>query len=138
MPAPRTHRVLEWLTQQSTQAQATPEYGSWLLGGRVSESQRRRRIRIQLILTVFVVVANLIGVAVAMSVITVAIRCPTFFAGRAHLITTVVAPGLRGRGGDRRLGVGHPAHPRRIAVVHRGPPADRARSAQHVPRPRGS
>ncbi|MEZ0355827.1 adenylate/guanylate cyclase domain-containing protein [Mycobacterium sp. SA01] len=91
MPVQRTHRVLEWLTQQSTQAQATPEYGSWLLG-RVSESQRRRRIRIQVILTVFVVVANLIGVAVAMSVITVAIPVPNIFAGRAHVITTVVAP----------------------------------------------
>jgi class 3 adenylate cyclase len=82
---------LEWFTQQSVHDSATPEYGSWLLG-RVSESQRRRRIRIQVILTVFVVVANLIGVVVAMSVITVAIPVPNIFAGRAHLITTVVAP----------------------------------------------
>ncbi|OYN80819.1 hypothetical protein CG716_08200 [Mycolicibacterium sphagni] len=90
-PVQLTRRVLEWLTQQSAQRQATPEYGSWLLG-RVSESQRRRRIRIQIILTVFVVVANLIGVAVAMSVITVAIPVPNIFAGRAHAITSVIAP----------------------------------------------
>lgn len=91
MPLQRTHRVLEWLTQQSAQAPATPEYGSWLLG-RVSESQRRRRIRIQIILTVFVVVANLIGVAVAMSVITFAIPVPNIFEGRARPIITIVAP----------------------------------------------
>ncbi|AKK27482.1 adenylate/guanylate cyclase domain-containing protein [Mycobacterium sp. EPa45] len=91
MPIRRTHRVLEWLTQQSAQAPVTPEYGSWLLG-RVSESQRRRRVRIQIILTVFVVVANLIGVAVAMSVITFAIPVPNIFEGRAHPIITIVAP----------------------------------------------
>ncbi|GAY18293.1 adenylate/guanylate cyclase domain-containing protein [Mycobacterium sp. shizuoka-1] len=90
-PAQRGRRVLEWLTQQSAQTSGTPEYGSWLLG-RVSESQRRRRVRIQIILTVFVVVANLIGVVVAMSVITVAIPVPNIFAGRAHPITTVIAP----------------------------------------------
>ncbi len=87
----RVGRALEWLTQQSPQSSAESEYGSWLLG-QVSESECRRRVRIQIILTVFVVVANLIGVAVAMSVITVAIPVPNIFAGRAHLITTVIAP----------------------------------------------
>ncbi|WP_445169510.1 adenylate/guanylate cyclase domain-containing protein [Mycolicibacterium sp. Dal123E01] len=91
MPHPRLSRLLEWLTRQGAASSAAPEYGSWLLGS-VSESQQRRRVRLQIILTVFVVVANLIGVAVAMTVITVAIPVPNIFEGRAHVITTVVAP----------------------------------------------
>lgn len=91
MPLPRMSRVLEWLTQQSAASSTGPEYGSWLLGS-VSESQQRRRVRLQIILTVFVVVANLIGVAVAITVITVAIPVPNIFAGRAHIVTTVIAP----------------------------------------------
>ena len=91
MPQSRLSRFLERLTHQSSRSSAAPEYGSWLLGS-VSESQQRRRVRVQIILTVFVVVANLIGVAVAMTVITVAIPVPNIFAGRAHVITTVVAP----------------------------------------------
>lgn len=91
MPQPRLSRILEWLTHQSVQSRDAPEYGSWLLGS-VSESQQRRRVRLQIILTVFVVVANLIGVAVAMTVITVAIPVPNIFDGRAHTVTTVIAP----------------------------------------------
>lgn len=70
--AQRLGRVLERLTNQSGRGPATPEYGSWILG-RVSESQAHRRIRIQIILTLFVVVANLIGIGVATLVVVVAI-----------------------------------------------------------------
>ena len=66
--AQRLGRVLETVTSQSSRLPTTPEYGSWILG-RVSESQGRRRIRIQIILTLFVVVANLIGITVALLVI---------------------------------------------------------------------
>src|ERR1700743_919092 len=69
--AQRLGRVLERVTQQSGRLPETPAYGSWLLG-RVSESQSRRRVRIQLILTVFIVGANLIGIAVAAMLLTVA------------------------------------------------------------------
>ncbi len=76
--AQRLGRVLERVTSQSSRVPATPEYGSWMLG-RVSESQRRRRVRIQIILTTFVVVANLIGIGVALLVVTVAFPMPSVF-----------------------------------------------------------
>ena len=76
--AQRLGRVLERVTRQSSRLPATPEYGSWVLG-RVSESQRRRRVRIQIILTVFIVIANLIGIGVATLVVTVAFPTPSVF-----------------------------------------------------------
>lgn len=89
--AQRLGRVLEKVTRQSGRMPATSEYGSWILG-RVSETQRRRRVRIQLILTTFVVGANLIGVGVALLVITVTFPVPNVFAPNVLWITAAAAP----------------------------------------------
>jgi adenylate cyclase len=83
--------VLETLTRQSGRLPGVPEYGSWLLG-RVAESQPRRRVRIQVILTLFVVVANLLGIGVAILVVTVAFPQPSVFAPEVRWITFGVAP----------------------------------------------
>ncbi len=93
--AQRLGRVLEMVTNQSSRVPATPEYGSWILG-RVSESQRRRRIRIQIILTLFVVVANLIGISVALLVVLVAFPTPDVFMPGVRWITFAVAPAYIG------------------------------------------
>jgi adenylate cyclase len=58
----------------------------------VSESQRRRRIRIQIILTVLVVAANLIGIAVAALLVTVAIPEPSVFDDAPGWLTFGVVP----------------------------------------------
>lgn len=89
--AQRLGRVLERVTSQSSRVPATPEYGSWVLG-RVSESQRRRRVRIQIILTVFVVMANLIGIGVATLVVTVAFPTPSVFEPEVRWITFIAVP----------------------------------------------
>ena len=89
--AQRLGRVLERVTQQSGRLPETPAYGSWLLG-RVSESQSRRRVRIQLILTVFIVGANLIGIAVATLLLTVAFPTPSIFSDAPLWITFGVTP----------------------------------------------
>ena len=89
--AQRLGRVLERVTQQSGRLPETPAYGSWLLG-RVSESQSRRRVRIQLILTVFIVGANLIGIAVATLLLTVAFPTPSIFSDAPRWITFGVTP----------------------------------------------
>ena len=89
--AQRIGRVLEAVTRQSGRLQETPAYGSLLLG-RVSESQRRRRIRIQIILTVLVVAANLIGIAVAALLVTVAIPEPSVFDDAPGWLTFGVVP----------------------------------------------
>ena len=89
--AQRLGRVLEAVTNQSSREGAAPEYGSWILG-RVSESQRRRRVRIQVILTLFVVVANLIGIGVATLVITVAFPSPNVFEPQVRSITFIAVP----------------------------------------------
>ena len=60
--AQRLGRVLERLTRQSRRLSETPDYGRWLLG-RVDGEPAPTRIRIQVILTVFVLAANLIGIA---------------------------------------------------------------------------
>jgi adenylate cyclase len=88
--AQRLGRLLEALTRQSGRLD-TPEYGSWLLG-RVGEPQRRRRIRIQIILTLFIVVANLIGIGVACLVIMVAFPTPSVFDSDAVWVTLVFNP----------------------------------------------
>jgi class 3 adenylate cyclase len=49
-------------------------------------------VRIQFILTAFVLFANLIGIGVAILVVTVAIPVPDVFAGNARWIALVVAP----------------------------------------------
>ena len=89
--AKRLGRVLERVTRQSGRVPATPEYGSWVLG-RVSESQARRRVRIQIILTTFVVIANLIGIAVASLVVMVAFPTPSVFESSVWWITFIAVP----------------------------------------------
>ncbi|MDZ4268585.1 MAG: adenylate/guanylate cyclase domain-containing protein [Mycobacterium sp.] len=89
--AQRLGRVLERVTKQSGKVPATPEYGSWILG-RVSESQGRRRVRIQIILTLFVVIANLIGIGVATLVVTVAFPTPSVFDPSVAKITFIAVP----------------------------------------------
>jgi adenylate cyclase len=93
--AQRLGLVLEKVTSQSSRLPTTPEYGSWVLG-RVSESQRKRRIRIQIILTTFVLGANLIGVAVAVLVVTVTFPVPNVFDSKVLWITFAVAPAYIG------------------------------------------
>src|ERR1700758_78609 len=90
--AQRLGRVLEKVTRQSGRLQETPAYGSLLLG-RVSESQRRRRVRIQVILTTLVVAANLIGIGVAVLLVTVAIPEPSVFSDAPAWLTFGVVPG---------------------------------------------
>ncbi len=89
--AQRLGRLLEVVTRQSGRLTETPAYGSWLLG-RVSESQARRRVRIQVILTVFIVGANLIGIAVATLLLTVAFPTPSIFSDAPLWITFGVTP----------------------------------------------
>ncbi|QNI08034.1 HAMP domain-containing protein [Mycobacterium kubicae] len=88
--AQRLGRVLEALTRQSGRPD-TPAYGSWLLG-RVSESQHRRRIRIQTILTAFILGANLIGIGVAVLLLTLAFPSPSVFSDAPRWITFGVSP----------------------------------------------
>src|ERR1700733_7465372 len=89
--AQRLGRVLERVTQQSGRLQETQAYGSWLLG-RVSESQSRRRVRIQLILTVFILATNLIGLGVALLLLTIAFPTPSIFSDAPLWIPFVAAP----------------------------------------------
>ncbi|CAM3157841.1 adenylate/guanylate cyclase domain-containing protein [Mycobacterium intermedium] len=88
--AQRVGRVLERVTHQSGRPD-TPAYGSWLLG-RVTESQHRRRVRIQVILTTLIVVANLIGIGVAILLVTVAIPEPSVFEDAPLWISTIAVP----------------------------------------------
>ncbi|MGO8769986.1 adenylate/guanylate cyclase domain-containing protein [Mycobacterium sp.] len=84
-------RVLEAVTRQSGRLNETPVYGSLLLG-RISESQARRRVRIQVILTILVVGANLIGIGVAVLLVTVAIPEPSVFSDAPLWLTFGVVP----------------------------------------------
>ena len=93
--AQRLGRVLEKLTRQSGRLSKTPEYGSLLLGP-VTESPHRRRVRIQLILTVLVVTANLVGIGVALLLVTVAYPVPSVFTDAPRWLTFGVAPGYIG------------------------------------------
>src|SRR5882762_8710833 len=90
--ARRLGRVLETVTRQSGRLPVTPEYGSWLLG-KSTESQRRRRVRIQFILTVFIVFANLFGIAVVLLLVTVVIPVPSVFTDAPVWVTFVAVPG---------------------------------------------
>lgn len=69
-------RVLEKLTRQSGRLPETSAYGSWLLG-RSTEGPRRRRVRTQFILTLFIGVINLVGIAVALLLVLVAVPEPS-------------------------------------------------------------
>src|SRR3954468_5660122 len=88
--AQRLGRVLERLTHQSGRPD-DPAYGSWLLG-RVAENQHRRRVRIQAILTVLIVGANLIGIAVALLIVVVAVPVPSVFDDAPRWVSLIAAP----------------------------------------------
>lgn len=89
--AQRIGRVLERVTRQSGRLPETPAYGSLLLG-RPSESQSRRRVRIQIIITAFILGANLIGIGVAVLLLTVAFPSPSVFSDAPLWITFGVSP----------------------------------------------
>jgi adenylate cyclase len=93
--AQRLGRVLARVTSQSSHGPASSEYGTWILG-RVSESPKRRRIRIQSILTTFAVIANLVGICVALLVVTVTFPVPSVFDSHVLWITAAVAPAYVG------------------------------------------
>jgi adenylate cyclase len=89
--AQRLGRVLEALTRQSGRLPVTPEFGSWLLG-KPLESPHRRRVRIQSIMTIVIVGFNLIGIGVALFLVTVAIPNPSPFSDAPLWITFGVVP----------------------------------------------
>src|ERR1700748_1845294 len=89
--AQRLGRLLEIVTRQSGRLPETPAYGSWLLG-RVSESQARRRVRIKIILTTFIVGTNVIGIGVAVLLLTIAFPAPSIFSDAPLWITFAVGP----------------------------------------------
>jgi adenylate cyclase len=89
--AQRLGRVLEPVTPQSDRLPETPAYGSWLLG-RVTETQQSRRVRIQIIMTVLILAANLIGIAVDVLLLAVAIPGPSLFHDAPMWLTFGVMP----------------------------------------------
>ncbi|WP_167099334.1 adenylate/guanylate cyclase domain-containing protein [Mycobacterium sp. DL592] len=89
--AQRLGRVLERVTRQSGRLANTPAYGSLLLG-KVTESAPKRRVRIQTLLTVFMLTVNIIGVAVATLLVTVAFPVPSVFTDAPAWLTFGVAP----------------------------------------------
>lgn len=93
--AQRLGRVLERVTRQSGRLAGTPAYGSLLLGG-VNESAARRRVRIQTLVTVFMLSVNLIGVAVAILLVTVAFPAPSVFRDAPRWLTYGLAPAYAG------------------------------------------
>ncbi len=127
--AQRLGRVLERVTSQSSRLSTTPEFGSWVLG-RVSESQRRRRIRIQSILTTFVLGANLIGVGVAVLVVTLTFPVPNVFDSAVLWITFVVAPDVYRAGLRGRSHLGNPSRHQQRALGDRGARAVRQRTSE--------
>jgi class 3 adenylate cyclase/MFS family permease len=89
--AQRLGRILEALTRQSGRLTDTAEYGSWLLGD-PSETNHRRRVRIQLILTTLIVVGNVVGIAAAALLLTVAVPEPNMFDPSVRWISYIVLP----------------------------------------------
>lgn len=89
--AQRLGRVLETVTRQSGRLPEMPEYGTWLLG-RVSESPHHRRVRMQVIMTGFIAVVNLVGIGVALLLVTVAFPVPSVFADAPPWLTFGVVP----------------------------------------------
>ena len=116
----RLGRVLERMTQQSGRLSETPAYGSYLLG-RVNESPSRRRVRIQTILTVVIVGANLVGVAVAVLLVTVAFPVPSVFTDAPKWVTFGVVPAYIAGGRVGRHVLDHPTDGERPALGDRGP-----------------
>jgi adenylate cyclase len=93
--AQRLGRVLERVTQQSGRLSEVPAYGSWLLG-RPSENQRRRRVRIQVIITTFILATNLIGIGVAVLLLTIAFPVPSIFSDAPLWVTFAAIPAYIG------------------------------------------
>jgi adenylate cyclase len=93
--AQRLGRFLEVVTRQNGRLPETPAYGSWLLG-RPSESQARRRVRIQIIITVFILATNLIGICVALLLLTIAFPSPSIFSDAPAWITFGAGPAYVG------------------------------------------
>jgi adenylate cyclase len=89
--AHRLGRVLETVTRQSGRLPDTPEYGSWLLG-KTTESQARRRVRIQAILTVVILAINVLGIGIAILLVTVVFPVPSIFRDAPLWIALVVSP----------------------------------------------
>ncbi|TGD86218.1 adenylate/guanylate cyclase domain-containing protein [Mycolicibacterium sp. CH28] len=89
--AQRLGRVLERVTRQSGRLASTPAYGSLILG-RVSESPAKRRVRIQTLVTIFMLVVNLIGIAVAALLETVAFPVPSVLSDVPAWLAYAAAP----------------------------------------------
>lgn len=75
--AQRSGRAPEAVTGHSGRLPETPAYGSWLLG-HVSDSQLHRRRRTQIILALLIVAANLIGIGIALLLVTVGVRTQAY------------------------------------------------------------
>jgi adenylate cyclase len=89
--AHRLGRVLETITRQSGRLPDTPEFGSWLLG-KSTESPARRRVRIQVILTVFILATNMLGIGIAILLVTVVFPVPSIFSDAPLWIALAVSP----------------------------------------------
>lgn len=91
--AQRLGRLLERVTHQSGRLSTTPVYGSLLLGG-VRETPVRRKRRIQAILSFLLLTVNLIGIAVATLLVSVAYPVPNVFTDVPSWLPFGVVPGL--------------------------------------------
>ncbi|HEX2402184.1 MAG TPA: adenylate/guanylate cyclase domain-containing protein [Mycobacterium sp.] len=89
--AHRLGRVLETVTRQSGRLPDTPEFGSWLLG-KSTESPARRRGRIQVILTLFILATNMLGIGIAILLVTVVFPVPSIFSDAPLWIALAVSP----------------------------------------------
>lgn len=89
--AQRLGRVLERITRQSGRLSKPPVFGSLLLG-RATESPARRRTRVQLILTTFIVLVNVVGIALAFVLVAVAFPVPSVFTDVPWWLPAVVTP----------------------------------------------
>jgi adenylate cyclase len=89
--AQRLGRVLERLTRQSGRLDATPAYGSLLLG-KVGESPHKSRVRIQIILTLFIITVNLTGMGVMVLLLGVAFSTPNVFTSVPVWLPAIVGP----------------------------------------------
>ena len=114
--AHRLGRVLERVTRQSGRLPDTPEYGSWLLG-KASESQLRRRVRIQVILTVFILTANLLGIACGAAVGDRGVSGAERLQRRASMAHMGSVPGVHLSGPTDRHILDHPPDGQRAAMV---------------------
>lgn len=90
-PARRLARALERATGQSGRIPTTPEFGSWLLGT-ATETLHKRRVRIQLLLTAALLAANMVGIAVAIVLVTIALPEPSIYDSEVLWISLIVAP----------------------------------------------